>query len=142
MPPDEEDSIASVVDGEFIEPCMRELKRAVEQTGAQILLSSTWRETVPQRRAVDDQLVAHGLPISAGCTPRLSVLRGGRAAEIEKWVELQRPQRWCAVDDLDLCTATCNGGPFLADENFVKVDPELGLTPSNADRIIQLLQSR
>eukprot|EP00966_Prymnesium_polylepis_P284441 6571221-Prymnesium_polylepis.2 len=61
---------------------MAPLARALLDVHALIVLSTTWRETAPQRRAVDEQLELNGLPRHASCTPMLPSLEGGRAAEI------------------------------------------------------------
>ena len=89
--PTEDDGscVGRTVAGEFEPHCMAELARAVAETGAEIVLSSTWRETRPQRRAVDLKLQEFFMPTSVACTPRLSVLRGGRAAEILAWAAEQ-----------------------------------------------------
>ena len=49
--------VAEVIPGEFHEPCMAALGRVVRRTGAQIVLTSTWRLTGPGRRAVDAALI-------------------------------------------------------------------------------------
>jgi len=48
-----EDATASVVEGEFLPDNMAALASIVQQTGARIVLSSTWRETWPQVIATD-----------------------------------------------------------------------------------------
>ena len=133
--------------GEFDPRCMAELARAVAETGAQIVLSTTWRETPPQRRAVDKKLQEFGIPASVEATPRLSVLRGGRAAEILKWAAAQPAgTRWVALDDIDLGQKPVPGtGRSVVDgtllpENFVHVDAQTGLTAADADRLIALLE--
>ena len=45
----------------------------VEATGAEVVLSSTWRETPALLLSAKDALGAAGLAV-VGCTPRLSVL--------------------------------------------------------------------
>ena len=47
--------------GEFTDECMRVLRIRRARIWREDHLSSTWRETAPQRRAVDARLVAHGL---------------------------------------------------------------------------------
>ena len=133
--------------GEFEPHCMAELARAVAETGAQIVLSTTWRETPPQRRAVDRKLQEFGIPASVEATPRLSVLRGGRASEILKWAAAQPAgTRWVALDDIDLGQKPVPGtGRSVVDgtllpENFVHVDARTGLTAGDADRLIALLE--
>ena len=99
--------LATTVEGEFVPSCMCELARALAETGADIVLSSTWRETLPERRAVDTKLEESFLPASVGCTPRLSVLRGGRAAEILAWASGQPSEtRWVALDICQLAAGT------------------------------------
>eukprot|EP00965_Chrysotila_dentata_P214089 6188012-Pleurochrysis_carterae.AAC.2 len=113
----------------------------VALSGAQIVLSTTWRETSSQRNAVDAQLVKHGMRPSIACTPRLSVLRGGRAAEILAWAHTQRNPAgpWVALDDIDLTQPARPGGPALCATNFVHVNPAKGLTRSDGDCAIALL---
>ena len=125
---------------------MAELARALAATGAQIVLSTTWRETPPQRRAVDRKLQEFGMPASVEATPRLSVLRGGRAAEILQWAAAQPAgTRWVALDDVDLGSKPVPGsGRSVVDgtllpENFVHVDARTGLTAADSDRLIALL---
>lgn len=136
---DEEDDgerLATTVEGEFVPSCMGELARAIAETGAEIVLSSTWRETPPERRAVDAKLQENFMPCSIGCTPRLSVLRGGRAAEILAWASEQPAEtRWVAVDDVDLRL----GPVSLPPERFIHVDHQTGLTAADADTLIAIL---
>ena len=131
---------AAVVHGEFIAPCTSQLRRIVAETGCRIVLSTTWRETPPQRRAVDAQLVAAGCPPSCDCTPRLSVLRGGRPAEILAYVREYAVTRWVALDDVDLRTSSAPAGPVLPDERFVLVPAATGLSQASADEAIRKLQ--
>jgi len=78
-----EDATASVVEGEFLPDNMAALASIVQQTGARIVLSSTWRETWPQRRAVEKQLIAHGISGGvADVTPARPQHEGGRSAEV------------------------------------------------------------
>ena len=131
---------AAVVHGEFIAPCTSQLARIVAETGCRIVLSTTWRETAPQRRAVDVQLVAAGCPPSCDCTPRLSVLRGGRPAEILAYVREHAVTSWVALDDVDLRTSSAPAGPVLPDERFVLVPAATGLSQASADEAIRKLQ--
>jgi hypothetical protein len=126
-----EDAEGAVVPGEFTDDCMRALSGCIGQLGSvRIVLSSTWRETAPQRRAVNRQLRLHGLPEAVGCTP---ISGGGRAAEILSWVEQSspRPVRWVAIDDHEL---------VLPDGCFVRTDPAKGFTEQDALRVCQLLE--
>ena len=128
-------AVGGVVDGEFMQDNMAALAYILRATGASVILSSTWRETGPQRRAVDAMLLRHGLPASLGVTPRLSTLEGGRAAEILAWAAERDDISWVAIDDLDL-TAD------LPSEFFVQTDPGRGLTMADAERAIALLSAQ
>lgn len=130
---------ASVVRGEFEEENMRAMRACVAECGASIVLSTTWRETEPQRRAVDQQLVKHGLPASIGCTPRLPLLEGGRPAEIEAWVREHRPARWVAIDDQELDAERAHARALPA-QHFVRTDPARGFTAEDAARVKELLR--
>lgn len=137
-----DDHVGRVVEGEFVQECMAALGDCVRASGARIVLSSTWRETAPQRRAVDAQLVKHGLPPHEGCTPRLSVIEGGRAAEIIAWAAERdcnpgaSTTCWVALDDQEGLEHK------LPATHFVKVDPALGLTAADAERACELLRQQ
>ena len=73
-----------VVAGEFLPRCLAALRRIVEATGAEVVLSSTWRETLPQTRAVNLQLATGaGLRPCCAATPCLSVVDGASDSEDE-----------------------------------------------------------
>lgn len=138
---DSPESVSHVVDGEFTDDCMDALAECVRACGAQIVLSSTWRETAPQRRAVDLQLKNRGLPASIGCTPMFTGAgRGGRTAEVLAWADEQQELAeasgsgsccWVAIDDMEL---------ELPDDHFVQTDPSVGLTAADADRVMEMLR--
>lgn len=46
---------------EFVKPCMTALQVLIEQTGAVIVLSSTWREVAGSRMAVTARLADYGI---------------------------------------------------------------------------------
>ncbi len=106
--------------GEFCSPNLSALRLLVASTGADIVLSSTWRQTAGGRMAVSEQLVKHGVtsrPIDA-FTP---VLVSGRASEVEAYVERHAMEAspFIVLDDEDLTSST-----FLKEgENYIKVDP-------------------
>ena len=129
-----DDAEASVVPGEFTDDCMEALSRCVQQLGSvRLVLSSTWRETAPQRRAVNRQLRLHAIQEVVDCTPMLPLRRGGRAAEILAWMEQSspRPAKWVAIDDQEL---------VLPDGHFVRTEAAKGFTEQDALRVCKLLQ--
>ena len=76
-----------VLEGEFIERCMYALKKIVDGSGADIVLSSTWREDKCGRDAVNEQLEKYGIKPAIGYTPMLSgCFDRRRAKEIFSWI--------------------------------------------------------
>ena len=136
---EDDERVGETVRGEFLPENMQALAWIVRETNARIVLSSTWRETAPQRRAVDAQLALHGIPPAIGATPRLPILSGGRAAEILAWVDAAEFASagtcyWIALDDLPL--------EGLPPDCFVKVDPVHGLTIGDAERVCECLRAQ
>lgn len=133
-PDDANKRVGEILPGEFTDECMRVLESVVRESGAKIILSSTWRETAPQRRAVDARLVAHGLPHVIDYTPQFSSLEG-RAAEILAWASEQSPSCcWVAIDDRELSQ--------LPNTHFVLTDPARGMTPTDGERVLELLRQQ
>ena len=129
-----DDATGSIVEGEFTHDCMSALQAFVKNTDARVVLSSTWRETGPQRRAVDVALKKAGIPPASGATPMRTLHDGGRVAEIMQWVDTQKPVRWLAIDDADLGK--------LPTGHFLQTDPGLGFTLKDVERAFELLQKQ
>lgn len=113
--------------GEFLPRCMSVLQRMVAEAGADIVLSSTWRESTQGVRAVNAQLAQHRMRPVLGTTPVLSHLHPcRRAQEIHAFLEIHassaKAARGCCsfvvLDDDDL----------LGDEARHKSDCEAGAT--------------
>eukprot|EP00747_Dinoflagellata_sp_TGD_P169503 gnl/TRDRNA2_/TRDRNA2_198620_c0_seq1.p1 gnl/TRDRNA2_/TRDRNA2_198620_c0~~gnl/TRDRNA2_/TRDRNA2_198620_c0_seq1.p1 ORF type:complete len:236 (-),score=32.67 gnl/TRDRNA2_/TRDRNA2_198620_c0_seq1:13-720(-) len=127
----------------FHPSCMQALAQIVRATGAEIVLSSSWRKTDIQRRAVDAALVKHGLSKAIGRTVCCQAdfvfndegMRKSRAAEIQLWLstncKLGDRWRWVALDDMDM---TLDLG-----RNMIVTDPDDGLTAFDADAAIAVL---
>ncbi|KAL1507861.1 hypothetical protein AB1Y20_007469 [Prymnesium parvum] len=122
---------AEVVPGEFVPQCLQPLSHALLAVNAIIVLSSTWRETEPQRRAVDAQLILHGLPPCMSCTPMLPSLEGGRAAEILQWVSEHKPLDWIALDDNPALRQS------LPKQNFLHIQPSTGFTEQDMRKLVE-----
>ena len=128
------------VDGEFVDECTTVLAEIVQSVGAKIVLSSTWRETAPQRRAVNSQLARHGISAIVGWTGSLSGPHR-RAEEILAWAaEQQRsssaPCCWVALDDQE------GLDQFLPAANLVQTDPARGLTAEDGERALECLRQQ
>ena len=146
---------------------IRALKHLVEQTNAQIILSSTWRVEESTRAAVRDRLRSFGLVLLA-FTPELSEEEAGdkhfalccsgpdgeflpeleRAIEIQRWL-LQAHGgevegcRYVALDDMDLTGASgrAAGVDGLLDPlHFVRTDDMRGLTRLRAEVAVAKLR--
>ena len=128
----DETAVGGVVAGEFTEDCMTALAKLVKTSGAQIILSSTWRETAVQRRAVDQQLKKCGIPAHSGCTPKLPLVGGGRAAEILAWAKTAPAGCWVAIDDTPLVG--------IPERHYLQTDPAVGLTAANVERVLGMLR--
>ncbi len=122
-----EDATASTVPGEFEAENMRPLASCVKRSGARLILSSTWRETAPQRRAVDAQLVAAGMPMISGCT---GIGGSNRTEQILQFVHEHKLGKWVAVDDAEL---------KLPSDHYVHIEPGDGFTDKDAERVCNLL---
>jgi len=121
---------------EFFNPkCVRILNLILERTGAEIVISSDWRNhySLSAMKDVfkDEKIVK--LPFDY--TPDLWTKNSKaedieliRTKEIEKWLKENNHSVWCAVDDMEL-----NLIPF------VLVDPNTGLTHSVKNRVFDFL---
>ena len=139
--------VTEVIEGEFLPEHMALVKKIANDTDAEIVLSSTWRETPEDLAAVEKQFELHGLPKLVGCTPRAAC----RAAEICIWLEqtfgVGAVDTCCfvALDDDDLIEranfkeGNDKYGKILAAGHFVKLDPTKALTPADAEKAIRLV---
>uniref|UniRef100_A0A7S1J129 FCP1 homology domain-containing protein n=1 Tax=Eutreptiella gymnastica TaxID=73025 RepID=A0A7S1J129_9EUGL len=110
----------------FAKHCMKELKRIVDGSGAQICLSSSWRGSQTTINKVNAQLVKWGMPKIIGCTPQMGI--GSRALEILAWLE-QHPKvtHYTILDDLDMSSED------RVVAHLVRCRSQVGLTPELAD---------
>jgi hypothetical protein len=79
---------------------VRMLARLCKTTEAQLVLSSTWRE-FHDKSAMTCILMNAGFGIvpwhQNWCTPKLR--NAQRGAEIQSWLEVHKPARYCILDD-------------------------------------------
>lgn len=110
-------------------------KDILEKTGAEIVLSSTWRLHKDTRKALTD----HGLSW-IGCTPDLprsgGVEKMERGHEIKAWLENEGKkfeiEKFCVLDD---------DSDILPEQKHFKTSWQEGLTEEVADKIIKFLNS-
>lgn len=90
----------------------------IAQTGASVVLSSSWRLDPRDKGLVESALALHGISLM-GVTPSMS---GPRSGEIRSWLQGRSDvDRFAILDDDD------DAGMGL-EESFFQTDPEVGLT--------------
>ena len=80
-----------VLEGEFMADIMLRLSKLIKEVSKNgevtIVLSSTWRESLPRRKAVNSKLKEFGIPQFSSITPILQLQhRCQRAHEIVTWL--------------------------------------------------------
>jgi len=118
----------------FRASCMELLRDVLQQSGAHIVLSTTWRLSEEGRTALAAKLTEHGCPLFVSRTP--SIAQFQRPKEILAWVAKYQPQTWVAVDDWPL-----HEDPKM-DGHFVQTRNRYGLQPDTAARIAQLFMQQ
>jgi len=109
------------------------LRKIIQATDAQIVLSSAWRRTGPTLRMAYQMLNKHGIETPIDVTPDYGIC-GKRSAEILTWVDKYQIRDWIAIDDLDL-----NAGEPRMRPHFIKCNPLIGLTNDLVDQGVAIL---
>uniref|UniRef100_A0A7S1C1Y3 FCP1 homology domain-containing protein n=1 Tax=Corethron hystrix TaxID=216773 RepID=A0A7S1C1Y3_9STRA len=145
-------------DGTFSDVALAALSRILEETGAEICLSSTWRCAGGQREILRQfgeygrrrpspltKIAAHGFKHTTSLTNHTF-----RQHEIYAWVIEQQPgkiESWCALDDEELvsCDEIDGGGEYNARHKpafaprAIKTESHVGLTDEKASAAIAAL---
>jgi hypothetical protein len=102
---------------------MLSLKKIVVETGARIVLSSTWRSSEITLKKVNDSLEKYGIMPCMSVTGDLN----DRASEIIEWVDFNKNSisAWVALDDLLLETHPRMHQRFVFCESYQGLDDEL-----------------
>jgi len=118
------------------------LKRIVDTTGADIVLSSDWRRHPSARLEAKRVLNAVGLNFIA-CTPCLSAFLAQRPTEIMQWKrdhnkrpDAERITHWVVIDDRPLLEE--RHGNYLRG-HFAQTQPLRGLTEAIVDECCRIL---
>lgn len=115
------------------QPMIDNLNYIIDQTGARIVVSSTWRKLFG-RHGMDYLLYLVGVrpEVVDGITPQ--VLSGYRGQEIRLWLEKHGEVTHFVIldDDSDMV-------PFM--DRFVHTDRQVGLTRANAEQAIKILNT-
>lgn len=115
----------------FDPDCVRNLGRIIERTGADIVVSSSWKDFMS---LVDfhEMWKYRNLPGKViGLTPNVA---GKRGTQIDAWLQEHNVDNYVIIDDLDADNFTSSQIPHL----FV-VNPYTGLDENTAYRIIGFL---
>lgn len=109
--------------------CMLQLKRIVDTTNAEIVLSSSWRFCEHAKNRLFQSFKAFNIPMWVSETPEVEECN--RAREIQAWISDNNPNcRFVILDDVsDACI----------DGAFVRTNAATGLTAELADRAIEIL---
>lgn len=124
----------------FCPDCVEQLKRIITATGADIVITSTWRKAgIKEMR---EMWTARNLPGKiVGITPYLTDgnnqmlgtdMANSRGAEVAHFMAL-RTEPYCIVDD------RTDFLPNQLKDHFVEVDADKGLTKRDADKVIEIL---
>ncbi|KEG14164.1 hypothetical protein DQ04_00591050 [Trypanosoma grayi] len=115
------------------------LRHILTETGAKIVLSSSWRMTEFGRSEVATQLVKHHMPTFISCTPFFP--DKPRSVEILSWVDANKERynvvNFVALDDINL-PATAPNREFFA-RHAIVTNAFTGLTESCAKEAVRLL---
>ena len=116
------------------------LKRAVDDTGARIVLSSTWRIQEADFDAASHALAAAGMTI-CGVTSNLDfTFKGDRVDECLDWLRRNCPvisaAAWVAIDDMDLLAMNAAND----EDHFVRTSDKVGLTEQKAQEVIDKIR--
>ena len=122
-------SSANIWDDTPTDMHLRNLKLIVDETGAEIILSSTWRLFMRSRRVVEKRLADFGMKLS-GCTIELY----NRAEEIQEWLD-RHPE----VDKFVILDDESISGKFP--KNLVQTTMAYGLLPTHVRKAIKILNS-
>ncbi len=132
---EEEPGLSTLLDDEA---CV-ELKRIVDATGAQIVVSSTWRsgDNGVDKHDLMDHLRSKfkevGIPAPIDSTPCISTHWEDRTLEILTWLQQHGKDvdNWIAIDDEDLGLKP----------HFIHTRHKVGLDKALADRAIEFLNT-
>ena len=130
----------------FPDDIMLRLKSIIDETGAKVVISSTWRTTNwldsstwdPTYKNLVNQLAKYDISIY-GCTPvRRDRVRGKEILEYLEWhkheVENNEFTPFIIIDDGDFDIE-----PFIAPAHIIKIAGNVGITDSDAEFAIYQL---
>ncbi|ORC92765.1 uncharacterized protein TM35_000035180 [Trypanosoma theileri] len=134
------DGVISPFGGQLFAPKqMSFLRHIITETGAKIVLSSSWRMTEFGRGEVSRHLVNHNMPTFIACTPYYS--GKPRSVEILSWVEANKDRynivNFVALDDINLPAGAPNRAFFA--RHAIVTNAFTGLTEADAIQAVNIL---
>lgn len=123
----------------FTKPLMGRLKRIIAESGAVIVLSSSWRTSEFGREEVRRQLVGNGIPPFIDITP--DIPGKTRSVEILTWLELNKEKlhvvNFVALDDIPLSQIAPDTKFFT--RHAIQTNSFKGLTDADVALAIEML---
>ena len=115
---------------------VRVLQHIVEETGANIVMSSTWRHNFPLER-FNDMFALYGAHFNIiSATPsaprRMSSFQGFRGDEVNQWLSE-------TIHDIESYVILDDGVDFYEDQSVIYTNDQVGLTWNDADAAIRKL---
>ena len=136
-------TVSRVCAGEFLHDNMEALAKLVQDTGAGIVLSSTWRLDVADIAAVNSQLAAAAIPACIDTTGKDA--DNSRANEVLHFMKEKRGKDvpFVILDDQPILDQRCE--PAVKEalrHHFVHVNATEGLTDADAEKARAILLSK
>ena len=126
----------------FDERCVRWLKFIVEKTDCKIVVSSTWRmsglsvmQTMWQMRDLPGEIFdITPLHVDSEIINLYAASNNeaDRGYEIQEWIDIHKPERYCIIDD---------DSDMLPHQNFVQTNSKIGLDYSSALVVCRFLNA-
>ena len=121
----------------------------MKETGAEIVLSSSWRNFASTRDRLLANLSHFGLSYSKWIEPddpsQTGPVSAKKLSKILAYVHAHNPSNWIVLDDEDLVSLSgedpCSLMVQLFSSRFVRTDPSTGLTAVEAKEAIDILNS-
>ena len=130
----------------FHRDCMSRLARIIQETDAEIVLSTSWRNFISMRNNLAANLSEYGLSFVSWIeldSPGTKTASEGKYSKILSYVQFHHPREWVVIDDEDLIKMSgADPESIMAQlfrSRFVQTNPETGLTDSDVESLISIL---
>eukprot|EP00397_Hematodinium_sp_SG-2012_P036307 GEMP01039180.1.p1 GENE.GEMP01039180.1~~GEMP01039180.1.p1 ORF type:complete len:364 (-),score=63.65 GEMP01039180.1:830-1921(-) len=141
---------------DFLASAMTALRFIIQETGAQLVLSSEWRRHPTLKDGVEEALQLAHLPALVGETTTEVLREMGTGDPLYSFAERRVKEigaylrdnptinSWVAIDDIDLAVADSRKSPSKPQigHNFVRTDDDVGLTIELAHKTVEILQRK